>query len=141
MSEHPGLRAPAVPDDRSCTFYRYRITLDARELGFAAPPVELRDRVLHALQREGVAASLWQLAPLPSQPVFARRRHPSWDPAAHPVAARLLESSIVIGTAEHMLCNQPAGLMDQYAEAFGKVLEERDRLFTGDYVPVRTWPP
>ena len=140
LAPHPGLRAPQVPDDRRCVFYRYRIVLDAHELGFAGPPRELRDRLLWALQREGVAASLWQLEPLPAQPVFSDRRHPSWDPAAHTVTRRLLDSSIVIGTAEHPLFNQPEHLMHRYAEAFEKVMGDLETVFTADYRPVRTWP-
>jgi len=141
LTGYPGLHAPDVPDDRSCAFYRYRIVLDPEELGFAGPPLELRDRLLFALQSEGVAASLWQLAPLPTQPVFRDRLHPSWDPAAHPVTARLLESSIVIGTADHPLFNQPADLMHRYAEAFEKVMSDLETVFTADYRPVQTWPP
>ena len=141
LAAYSGLRAPHVPDDRSCVFYRYRIVLDPQELGFAGPPRELRDRLLFALQREGVAASLWQLAPLPAQPVFGDRRHPSWDPAAHAVTSRLLESSIVIGTAEHPLFNQPEDLMHRYGDAFEKVMSDLETVFTADYRPVQTWPP
>jgi perosamine synthetase len=141
LAAHPGLQAPHVPDDRSCVFYRYRAVLDPHELGFAGPPRELRDRLLFALQREGVAASLWQLAPLPAQPVFRDRRHPSWDPTAHTVTSRLLDSSIVIGTAEHPLFNQPENLMHSYAEAFEKVMSDLETVFTADYRPVQTWPP
>jgi perosamine synthetase len=141
LAAYAGLRAPHVPDDRSCVFYRYRIVLDPQELGFAGPPRELRDRLLFALQREGMAASLWQLAPLPAQPVFRDRRHPSWDPAAHAVTSRLLESSIVIGTAEHPLFNQPEDLMHRYAGAFEKVMSDLETVFTADYRPVQTWPP
>ena len=137
----PGLEPPDVPSDRTCVFYRYRILLDREELGFAGPALELRDRLLFALQSEGVAASLWQLEPLPAQPVFRPRLHPSWDPAAHPVARRMLESSIVIGTAEHPLANQPAELMKRYSEAFEKVMDNLETVFTADYRPVRTWPP
>jgi len=141
LAEHPGLQAPRVPDDRSCVFYRYRIVLDPEELGFAGTPVELRDRLLCALQSEGVAASMWQLEPLPAQPVFDGRDHPSWHPAAHPVTSRLLKSSFVIGSAEHPLFNQPAHLMQLYAEAFEKVMSDLETVFTADYRPVRPWPP
>jgi perosamine synthetase len=141
LADLPGLRAPHVPDDRSCVFYRYRIVLDPEELGFAGPAIELRDRVLWALQAEGIAGSLWQLAPLPAQPLFSSRIHPSWNPDAHPVASRLLESSFVIGTAEHPLFNQPARLMQRYAEAFEKVMSDLATVFTADYRPVQPWPP
>ena len=141
LADFPGLRAPHVPDDRSCGFYRYRVVLEPDELGFSGPALELRDRLLWALQAEGIAASLWQLEPLPHQPVFHSRRHPSWDPAAHPVASRLLESSFVIGTAEHPLFNQPAHLMARYAEAFEKVMSHLGTVFSADYQPVQPWPP
>ena len=134
----PGLRAPCVPDDRSSAFYRYRIEIEPEELGWDGPPLELRDRLLWALQAEGVAASLWQLRPLPEQPVF-RGLDPA--PAAYPVTSRLLESSFVIGTAEHHLAAQPAELMDRYAEAFEKVIAGLDTVLTADYVPVQPWPP
>jgi perosamine synthetase len=141
LADLPGLRAPHVPDDRSCVFYRYRIVIDPDELGFAGPPLELRDRLLFALQSQGVAASLWQLAPLPTQPLFQDRLHPSWDPALHQVTSRLLDSSIVIGTAEHPLFNQPPELMDRYGEAFRQVMSNLQTVLTGDYRPVRAWPP
>ena len=119
----PGVQPPQVPDDRSCVFYRYRVTIDADELEFAGPPLELRDRLLWALQAEGVAASLWQLRPLPAQPLFRRGGRfrswqpgdpdalDPWDPQEFPVAARLLESSIVLGTARAAAV-QPAARAD-----------------------------
>jgi perosamine synthetase len=141
LADYPGLRAPHVPDDRSCVFYRYRIVLNREELGFAGPPRELRDRLLWALQQRGVAASLWQHEPLPAQPVFGDRLHASWDPAAHPNTRRLLDSSIVIGTAEHPLFSQPAELMHRYAEALASVMSDLEMVFTGHYRPVERWPP
>jgi hypothetical protein len=57
------------------------------------------------------------------------------------VTTRLLESSIVIGTAEHPLFNQPRTLMDRYAEAFEKVMGDVETLFRADYRPVQPWPP
>jgi hypothetical protein len=85
-----------------------------------------------------VAASLWQLRPLPAQPVF---RSLGVDPDGYPVASHMLQSSIVIGTAEHPLFNQPAALMARYAEAFEKVFGALDMVFTADYRPVLAWPP
>jgi perosamine synthetase len=133
----PGLRPPHVPDDRTSTFYRYRIVIDPEELGFDGTALELRDRLLYALQAEGVAASLWQLRPLPEQPVFRDRV----DHRAYPESTRLLESSIVIGTAEHPLFNQPSALMVRYADAFEKVMGDLETLFEADYRPVQPVPP
>lgn len=149
----PGLRAPHVPDDRTSSCYRYRIAIDPGELGFDGSPVELRDRLLWALRSEGVAASLWQLRPLPAQPLFRRGgryapwqagvddRLDRWSPEAYPVSSELLRSSIVIGTGRHMLANQPGGLMDRYADAFEKVFGDLDGVFSSDYRPVEPWPP
>ena len=144
----PGVHPPHVPDDRSCVFYRYRVTIDADELEFAGPPLELRDRLLWALQAEGVAASLWQLRPLPAQPLFRRGGRfrswqpgdpdalDPWDPQEFPVAARLLESSIVLGTGDRPLFNQTPELMGRYVDAFHKVLGDPATLFSAAYRPV-----
>ena len=137
----PGLEPPHVPADRTGVFYRYRIRIRPEKLGFAGPPLELRDRLLWALQAEGVAASLWQLLPLPAQPVFRRGGVDPWDRDAHPVAADLLESSIVLGTAEAPLWVQPARLMDRYLEALEKVAGDVPALLRAPYRPVQPWPP
>jgi perosamine synthetase len=152
LADLPGLEPPHVPDDRTCAFYRYRIRINPDELGFAGPPLELRDRLLWALQAEGVDASLWQLWPLPAQPVFRRNRFAPWQPGdddalapwareEYPETSRLLESSIVLGTADAPLAGQPTELVERYVEAFEQVLGDRDRLFTADYRPVQPWPP
>lgn len=137
----PGFLPPHVPDDRTCAFYRYRVRIDSGALGFDGPPLELRDRLLHALQGEGVAASLWQLLPLPAQPVFRRGGSEPWDAGKHPVTAELLESSIVLGTAQEPIFNQPAELMELYVDAFEKVIANLDALLRADYRPVQPWPP
>jgi perosamine synthetase len=153
LAEFPGLEAPHVPDDRTCVFHRYRIVIDREELGFAGPSIELRDRLLWALRGEGVAASLWQLRPLPAQPVFRRGgRFAPWRPGQGepldpwfaedcPVTTHLLRSSIVIGTGAHPLARQPPALMDRYADAFAKVMGDLETVFTTAHRPVQPWPP
>jgi perosamine synthetase len=152
LNSLPGFVPPHVPEDRTCVYYRYRVRLVPEQLGFTGAPVEFRDRILHALRAEGVAASLWQLLPLPAQPVFRRPFGPwqpgsdgeplaPWDRGEHPEAARLLESSIVLGTADEPLFAQPAGLMERYLEAFEKVVEGIGPVLTTDYRPVEPWPP
>jgi perosamine synthetase len=143
---------PHIPEDRTCVFYRYRIRIDPDALGFAGPPVELRDRILYALRREGMASSLWQLLPLPAQPVFRRPFGPwqpatdlqpiaPWDRGEHPETARLLECSIVLGTADEPLFAQPADLMGLYLEAFEKVIDGLETILRAPYSPVEPWPP
>jgi perosamine synthetase len=92
---------------------------------------------------------LWAL---PAQPVFRRPFGPwrpatdlapiaPWDKAEHPEAARLLERSIVLGTAEEPLFAQSAELMERYVEAFEKVIAGMDTVLTSAYRPVEPWPP
>jgi hypothetical protein len=92
---------------------------------------------------------LWAL---PAQPVFRRPFGPwrpgtnlapiaPWDRGEHPEAARLLESSIVLGTADEPLFAQPAELMGQYLGAFEKVIDDIDTVRRAPYTPVRPWPP
>jgi dTDP-4-amino-4,6-dideoxygalactose transaminase len=152
LAELPGVVPPHIPEDRTCVFYRYRIRIDPNALGFTGAALELRDRLLHALQREGVASSLWQLLPLPAQPVFRRPVGPwrpatdsapiaPWDKAEHPEATRLLEGSIVLGTADEPLFAQPAELMEHYLEAFEKVIEGIETILRAPYLPAEPWPP
>ena len=53
----------------------------------------------------------------------------------------MLESSIVIGTAEHPLFNQPAHLWSATPRRFGKVIDDLETVFTAYYRPVQPWPP
>jgi hypothetical protein len=64
-----------------------------------------------------------------------------WDRAEHPEAAGLLESSIVLGTAEEPLFVQPPELMERYVEAFEKVVEGIETVLRAPYSPVEPWPP
>jgi perosamine synthetase len=141
LAELPGLGPPHVPSDRTCAFYRYRIRIEPGALGFAGPPAQLRDRLLFALQAEGVAASLWQLLPLPAQPVFRDGGRLPWDRGAHPETLRLLESSIVLGTPDEPIFNQPAELIELSVEALRKVMANGEAVLSADYRPVQPWPP
>ena len=122
-------------------------------MGFSGSPLEFRDRVLCALQAEGLAADLWQLRPLSAQPAFRRGRFAAWqpgadaeplapwDPSEHPETARLLESSIVLGTAEEPLFNQSSELMESYIEACRKIIDGIEVVLRSDYPPAEPWPP
>jgi perosamine synthetase len=151
LASLPGFEPPHVPEDRTCVFYRYRIRLRPEELGWSGSPVEFRDRLLHALRGEGVAADLWQLLPLPAQPALRRRFEPwqpgrdaeplaPWDPQEHPEAMRLLESSIVLGTAEEPIFCQPPAIAECYLEGFAKVVASIEPVLSCDYPPVQPWP-
>jgi perosamine synthetase len=149
----PGLRPPQVPDDRTSAWYRYRIRLQPDELGWDGSPLELRDRVLHVLREEGLPAETWQLQALPAQHVFRRARlapwQPGrdaeplapWDPREYPETTRLLEASIVIGSADHPIFCQPATVAERYVEGFRKLVDNVDVALTADHEPLQPWPP
>jgi perosamine synthetase len=154
LGELPGIVPPHVPDDRVSVHHRYRIRLDPAELGWDGSLVELRDRVLFALRAEGVAASTWQLLPLPASPIFRRRGVPApwrpgldeddlapWDPDAYPETTRLLDGSLVLGPEAEPLYVQDGELMRSYLDAFEKVLGRLDAVLGAPYEPVRVRPP
>jgi perosamine synthetase len=153
LEDVPGIIPPRIPANRESVYHRYRVRLDARELGFDGDPVEFRDRLLYALRAEGVAASTWQLLPLPALPAFrrssaapwsrVREREPlkPWHPDRYPRATRLLNESLVLGPEAQPLYVQEADLMHLYVDAFRKVLARVDVLLSADYEPVRVCPP
>ena len=149
LSKLGGIVPPHVPEDRTHVYHKYRVRLDAAELGFDGPAVELRDRAVRALRAEGVQAVLWHFDPLPAFPAFRRALAPwhrsrdaeplrSWDPAEFPEAARLLDESLVLGSETAPLFVQEAELMHRYVEAVEKVLGNLDDVFSAPYEPIRT---
>jgi perosamine synthetase len=143
-----GVVPPHVADDRTSVFHKYRIRLDPSALGFDGAATELRDRVLFALRAEGVEAVLWQVEPLPAHPAFRRTLQPwterleqeplrDFDAAQYPVARRLVDESIVLGSEPAPLFVQTSELMDAYVEAVAKVVGNLDELLTLPYEPAR----
>jgi perosamine synthetase len=147
-----GVIPPEVPQGRTHIYHKYRVRLDLDALGVEGrvPAVEFRDRLVRALNAEGIVASLWQLRPIPAQPMFRRPSSrawtpsledeplASWNPADYPVASRLLERSIVLGSEAHPLAVQDGDLMERYVDAVTKVLGDLDAVLAGPYTPVES---
>jgi perosamine synthetase len=133
LAEVPGVLAPLVPEGRRSVWYIYRVLLDPGAIGYEGDVSELRDRVVAALAAEGVAVMLWQHHPLPAYTAFRRRSlrpwqaslegEPisPWDPSEFPVATRICDGSLVLGTGAHPLAVQDPAVMRQYVEAVKKV--------------------
>jgi dTDP-4-amino-4,6-dideoxygalactose transaminase len=139
-----GITPPYVPDDRGCSYWKYMIQVEPQQLGFDGPPRELRDRILHALQAEGVECMVWQPQPIPAQPAFRRALQPwhpraeqvplaPWDPQEFPVASDLCDRSLALGTEAKPLYVQDTDLMKGYLEAVHKVLGNIEDVLTADY--------
>lgn len=146
LAEIPGLIPPVVPRDRTSVYLKYQVRIDAAALGFNGPRTELRDRLLYALQAEGVRAVLWQTELLPSFPAFRRAlctwapkqdavELQPWDPQEYPVASAILDSSLIIGSEGEPLFAQEAEVMHQYVAACAKVVENLDAVVSCSYDP------
>lgn len=139
LREIRGLELPYAPPDRIHVYHKYRVRLHPEVLGISIRATEFRDRLLAALQAEGVAASLWQTIPLPGQPLFQRKegfgdaypwaltphgRQMEYDLNDYPEAMKLLENSIVVASDAHPLYAQNFELMAYYEHAFRKVFDQ-----------------
>lgn len=143
-----GVVPPHAPEDRTCSYWKYMIQLDLDELGYSGPPTELRDRILRALQAEGVEAMVWQPQPIPAQPVFRKRPRPwfaanaddpllPWDPQEYPVSSRLVDVSLALGTEARPLYVQEPILIERYVDAVEKVLGNLDSVIDRPFEPIR----
>jgi dTDP-4-amino-4,6-dideoxygalactose transaminase len=143
-----GIEPPYVAEDRECSYWKYMVQIDPDALGFDRPATELRDRILFALRAEGVQCMIWQPQPVPAQPAFRRALRPwapqadeeslePWEPQAFPVASRLCDTSLSLGTEAKPLYVQDRGVMESYVEAFHKVMDDLDAVLEGPYIPVK----
>lgn len=139
-----GLIPPHIPPDRTSIYHKYRIRFDPEALGLTIPAVEFRDRLLEALEAEGVAATLWHVTPMTSFPIFQKLdegygkgcpwscpfygKEVKYIPEDYPEAIRLLETSLIINDEPHPIYLQDLELMEYYVEAFRKVFLNLDQL-------------
>jgi dTDP-4-amino-4,6-dideoxygalactose transaminase len=149
LARIPGIIPPVTPPDRTHVFHKYRVRLDARALGFDGPPAELRDRVLWALNAEGVEAVVWQLFPLPALPAFRRptlrpwtsaaaaEALARWDPEPFRNATQMLDESLVLGSEQFPLFHQSGDLAARYVEACVRVFEHLDEVLERPHVELR----
>jgi dTDP-4-amino-4,6-dideoxygalactose transaminase len=143
LARIPGLIPPVVPDDRTSVHYLYRVRFDLGLLNVRVEPAVFRDLLGKALLAEGVDASLWHDVPVTSFPIFQTKeglapgfpwtlRPPGQggddEPEGFPVAKRLLETSLCVGSARHPLFVQPRRVMEEYVAGFAKVLADPGRL-------------
>jgi dTDP-4-amino-4,6-dideoxygalactose transaminase len=148
LGEIEGLIPPHVPSDRTTIYHKYRLRFDPGSLGLTMPAVEFRDRLLAAVEAEGVEATLWHLEPMTSFPIFQRLhegygrgcpwscpyygKQLRYDPSEYPEAKRLLETSLVINSEPYPICIQDIALMEYYGAAFRKVFTHLDVLLDRD---------
>lgn len=132
---------PSVPEDRTSIFHKYRVRLHPEKLEANVDPIRFRNAVLKSLREEGVETVLWQVTPVPSQVLFqeqtgygkgcpwsCQKSTVEYRSERYPETTRLLDTSIVVGSQSAPLAGQDLELMHRYADAFEKVLADRDTL-------------
>jgi dTDP-4-amino-4,6-dideoxygalactose transaminase len=134
LSKLPGLIPPYVPEYAKSVYHYYKIRVDPARLDVKLSPREFRDRIVVALQAEGVKAAIWCARPIYMQPVFQFRegwgkgfpwkspyvsRDVKYDSGLCPVAERISNETF------NLSLHPPNGLdlMEEYAQAFEKVVE------------------
>ena len=90
LQDVPGLILPTQPEGFEHTYYNYTTRFDMEALGHADDAAALRNKLMRAMQAEGVGVGVWQVYILPAMTVFQAKngygRGCPWDcPHAAPV--------------------------------------------------------
>ncbi|HNS51094.1 MAG TPA: DegT/DnrJ/EryC1/StrS family aminotransferase [Anaerolineae bacterium] len=144
LQQIPGVIPPYVPPDRTSIYHKYRIRFDPAVLGVRGAVPEFRNRLMDALQAEGVECTVWHVTPMTSFPIFQRLdegygkgcpwscpyygREIHYNPAEYPEALRLMDESLVINTEPYPVFLQDLELMECYASAIRKVFQHVDEI-------------
>lgn len=114
---HPPVEWPA---DAVHIYHKYRLRFDPLNIGSAA----FRNGFVSELQDAGVPATLWEIKPLPADPVFERlgiTTHPIEVRNAFPHTSCLLLNSLIIGDEQHPLCVQMPEMVSRWAAIITEV--------------------
>jgi perosamine synthetase len=143
LTEIKGVAAPFVPEDRTTIYHKYRVRLDLSKLGIDIETSKFRNKVMRALQAEGVDAVLWQSLPVPGQPLFQLKegygkgcpwscpyynKEIKYEVQDYPETVKLLNDSFVICSESHPIYAQNLELMKHYVEAFHKVFNNLEEV-------------
>ncbi|MBA2300198.1 MAG: DegT/DnrJ/EryC1/StrS family aminotransferase [Chloroflexi bacterium] len=144
LTDVPGITPPHVPDDRTSSYYEYRVRLEPAQLGLGdVEPTIFRDALGKTLRALGVGCELWHTEPAPAFPIFQNRegfggqfpwtqppagRDIVYDVADYPEATALLDSSLVICNMKHPIFVQPMEVIEAYAATIKEVLADPERI-------------
>jgi dTDP-4-amino-4,6-dideoxygalactose transaminase len=129
----PHLIRPVVPPGHDHNWYNYTVRFDMRALGHEADAARFRDKLVRALQAEGVDTGVWQGWPVPEMTAIAARnaygRGCPWACTDSKVSYALEQFPVAVKhcnwhTGMTMPLRPPNGpeLAERVAEAFRKVL-------------------
>ncbi len=145
-----GLIPPFIPNYAKSVYHYYKIRVDPTKVSSKLSPKDFRDRVVVALQAEGVRAAIWCARPIYMQPVFQSRegwgkgfpwkspyvtRDVTYPEGLCPVAERISNETF------NLSLHPPNGLdlMEQYAQAFEKVMGNAGELEQVKVPPWEEW--
>ncbi len=144
LGKLPGVLPPVILEGNTSVHHKFRVRLCAEKAGLDLPPRVLRDAMMAALRAEGLEVVLWQTEPLPAQKVFQKREGygDGWPwttdretdfssiyaPGRFPRTRALLDGSVVLFSQSCPLIAQSRQTVDLYAEAFGRVWQQRSRI-------------
>jgi dTDP-4-amino-4,6-dideoxygalactose transaminase len=152
LAELPGVLPPVVPADRTHVYHHFRITLDPIAAGLDLHPGRYRQAVQNALAAEGIPVSSYQNRPLPGQTLFQQRtgygkgcpwtcghaRPVEYQPADFTQTLAVIQRTLLVGSRLCMASLRNPASVEAYADAFTKVIENREELArharTIDYV-------
>lgn len=140
LKDLPGVATPVEPEGRQSSWYNYVVGVNPEPLGLDVAPDTFRQRMMEALQAEGVGCNQWQRLPVPAQDVFQTKtgfgRGWPWSqvPDADYVYSGADYPETVDFLARHFYVPgiwPPNGekLMNASADAFEKVIEQVEELF------------
>ena len=136
----PGLILPQEPEEFKHNWYNYVLRFDVEALGHAHDPRTFRDRIVDALDAEGVPNGVWQQFILPAMTVFQAKngygKGCPWEcPHAQPVDYALDQYHVsqkhcATHTCISMPLRAPNGTdtAKLVAQGIRKVMENIDRL-------------
>ena len=135
----PGVRPPAVPEDRTHVYFFFPMLVEPEATGLDINVDAFRTAVKVALRAEGVPVDEWQRVPVPGQTLFQELRGYGrgcpWlcGPARpgrayrvedYPVALDICRRRLVLGSSTSAFGPGNDGVVDRFGEAFHKVLVE-----------------
>jgi perosamine synthetase len=140
LSHVPNLILPTEPDGHEHNWYNYTIRFDMEAMGHVADAAAFRNRIVRALQAEGVATSVWQGFILPAMTVFQARNgygkgcpwhcphagNVEYRPEEYPVAQR--HADWHTGMTTPLRAPNGADVAEATARGIRKVMENIDQL-------------
>jgi perosamine synthetase len=146
-----GLQLPIEPPDRKSIFHVYCIRLAPDEVGFGGEPVELRDRLMLALDAEGLPTKVAYDHPLSAHPAFRRTLTPwspgdsdadlaDWDRDEFPVTGSLIGSYLLLDPGTP-LAIQRRERLEQCVRAVRKVMGRLPQVLEAPFEPLDRRPP